>query len=121
MPPLPKIPGKTQQLYSHLDARHFTYGQFVDRVVKSWSQDKQITPSLLFNAFDEVAFHAFPGLEVYWERFAEVCAKNIHLVGSGPALFALVGDEAKTENVCSLLRQQGLEAYAVSTIIPQMV
>ena len=121
MPPLPKMTGKTKRLYSRLNARHFTGGKFVDKAVKCWAQDKQIAHSLFFNVFDRVAFDAFPGLEDYWRRFEEAGAKNIHLVGSGPALFAPVDDEAKAEKVCSLLTRQGLEAYAVSTLIPHMV
>jgi 4-diphosphocytidyl-2-C-methyl-D-erythritol kinase len=121
MPPLPKIPGKTQRLYSRLYARHFTDGQFVDKAVKLWSRDKQIPPSLLFNTFDKVAFDAFLGLEDYWRRFEEAGGADIHLVGSGPALFAPINTEAEAEKICGLLCQQGLEAYAVSTIIPQMV
>jgi 4-diphosphocytidyl-2C-methyl-D-erythritol kinase len=104
-----------------LDARHFTDGQFVEKAAKCWSQDKQVTPSLFFNVFDEVAFDAFPGLEDYWRRFEEAGGADIHLVGSGPALFAPVDGDAEAKKVCSLLSQQGLEAYAVSTIIPQMV
>src|SRR4030043_2403679 len=114
MPPLPKIPGKTQQLYSRLNARHFTGGQFVYRAFRMWSQDRQIAPSLLFNVFDKVAFAAFPGLEDYWRRFAEVGARDIHLVGSGPALFAPVDGEAEAEELNRRLRQQGLEACYVS-------
>jgi 4-diphosphocytidyl-2-C-methyl-D-erythritol kinase len=121
IPPLPKIPNKTQQLYSRLEARHFTNGHLVDKAVKSWSKDKQIASSLFFNVFDDVAFDAFPGLSTYWERFAEVGAKDIHLAGSGSALFAPVDAEAEAEKIRSLLSWQGLEAHAVSTIILQMV
>lgn len=121
MPPLPKIPNKTRQLYSRLDARHFTDGQFVDKAVRSWSKDKQVAPGLFFNIFDKVAFDAFPGLEDYWRRFEEAGAKDIHLVGSGPALFATVDDEAEAEGICGLLCQQGLEAYHVSTVVPHLV
>jgi len=116
IPPLPKISHKTQQLYSRLDTRHFTNGQLVDRVVKSWSKDMQIAPSLFFNVFDGVAFDAFPGLKTYWERFAEAGAKDIHLAGSGPALFAPADSKAKAEEIYRQLREQGLEVYAVSTI-----
>jgi 4-diphosphocytidyl-2C-methyl-D-erythritol kinase len=80
-----------------------------------WSQDTQLAPSFLFNVFDKVALDAFPGLEDYWGRFEEVGAEYIHLAGSGPALFMLVDSEAQAEKMCSLLVQQGLEAYAVST------
>jgi 4-diphosphocytidyl-2-C-methyl-D-erythritol kinase len=121
IPPLPKIPDKTQQLYSRLDVQHFTGGQFVDSAVKIWSKDKQIAPSLFYNVFDKVAFDAFPGLEGYWRRFEEAGANDIHLAGSGPALFAPVDAEAEAEKIRSLLSWQGLEAHAVSTIIPQMV
>ena len=121
IPPLPEIPRKTQQLYSRLNARHFTGGQFFYGVFRTWSQDMRVVPSLLFNVFDRVAFDAFPGLEDYWKRFEEAGAKNIHLVGSGPALFAPAEDESGAEKMCDLLKQQGLEAYAVSTVVPEVV
>jgi 4-diphosphocytidyl-2-C-methyl-D-erythritol kinase len=116
IPPLPKISNKTQQLYSRLDDRHFTDGQFVDRAVKGWSKDKQIASNLFFNVFDRVAFDSFPGLEDYWRCFEEAGAKDIHLAGSGPALFAPADSKAKAEEMHRRLCQQGLEACAVSTI-----
>jgi 4-diphosphocytidyl-2-C-methyl-D-erythritol kinase len=121
LPPLPKTPCKTQQLYSRLDARHFTAGQFVYRAFKMWSQDRQLAPSLLFNVFDKVALGAFPGLEDYWRRFRETGAEDIHLAGSGPALFAPMDSGTQAEKICSLLSRQGLEAYSVSTVVPQAV
>src|SRR4030043_481880 len=113
IPPLPKIPDKTQQLYSRLYARHFTDGQFVEKAAKFWSQDKQVTPSLLFNAFDKVAFDAFLGLEDYWRRFEEAGGADIHLVGSGPALFAAVDSESGAKEIQRRLRKQKLESSAV--------
>jgi 4-diphosphocytidyl-2-C-methyl-D-erythritol kinase len=121
MPPLPKMPGKTQQLYSRLNARHFTGGQFVYRAFRAWSQDRQIAPPLLFNVFDKVAFDAFPGLEDYRKSFEEIGAKDVHLVGSGPALFAPADDEFEAEKICSQFCQQGLEAYSVSTVVPPVL
>lgn len=117
IPPLPKISNKTQQLYSRLDDRHFTDGQLVDRAVKIWSKDKQIASNLFFNVFDKVAFDAFPGLKAYWERFTEAGAQNIHLAGSGPALFAAVDNEKAARQICRRLRRQKLEVYIVSTIV----
>jgi 4-diphosphocytidyl-2-C-methyl-D-erythritol kinase len=118
IPPLPKMTNKTQQLYSRLDNRHFTDGHLADRAVKSWTQDKQIASSLLFNVFDKVAFDAFPGLKAYWDRFAEAGAEDIHLAGSGPAMFAPADGKTKAEKMCRQLRRQGLEAYSVSSIVP---
>ncbi|TRZ94021.1 MAG: 4-(cytidine 5'-diphospho)-2-C-methyl-D-erythritol kinase [Dehalococcoidia bacterium] len=121
LPPLPQIPHKTQQLYSRLDKQHFTGGQFVGKAIEAWLQNRRISPSLLFNVFDSIAFDAFPGLEDYWERFKEAGAPAIHLAGSGPALFAPADNEAAAEELHRCLCQQGLEAYIVSTILPQMV
>ena len=121
LPPMPRIPRKTQQLYSRLDARHFTEGQFVGKASRIWSQDRQLSPSLLFNVFDKVAFDAFPGLEGYWRRFEEAGGTDIHLVGSGPALFSTVDGEAEAEEMYRRLYQQGLEAYCVSTILNQEI
>ena len=119
-PSMPGMPGKTRQLYSRLDARYFTEGHFVDKASRTWSQDRQLSSSLLFNVFDKVAFDAFPGLEGYWRRFEEAGGTDIHLVGSGPALFAPVDSEAKAVEVYQRLCQQGLEAYLVSTVVPQV-
>ena len=120
LPPLPKMPHKTQQLYSWLHDQHSTDGGFTARAVETWSQNRQVDRSLLFNVFDEVAFDAFPGLEGYWRRFEEAGAAHIHLAGSGPALFAPVGDESEAERLCRLLGQQGLEACSVSTVMPEV-
>lgn len=117
IPHLAKATNKTQQLYSRLEPRYFTDGQFVSSAVKGLSQSKQIDASLLFNVFEEVAFGAFAGLEAYWRCFEQAGATNIHLVGSGPALFAPVDGEAESEEVRSLLSQRWLEAYAVSTLV----
>ena len=121
LPPLPQMPHKTQQLYARLDDQHFTEGQFVGKALEAWSQNRQISPFLLFNVFDNIAFDAFPGLEDYWRRFEEAGASDIHLVGSGPALFAPVDNETRAEELHQRLCQQGLEAYSVSTIMPQAV
>ncbi|MBL7209490.1 MAG: 4-(cytidine 5'-diphospho)-2-C-methyl-D-erythritol kinase [Dehalococcoidia bacterium] len=120
LPPLPEMPGKTQQLYGRLDDRRFTQGQFTGKAVQAWSRDRQVSPSLLFNVFDQVAFDAFAGLEEYWKRFEEAGGVGIHLAGSGPALFAPVDSEAGAEELHGRLRQQGLEAYSVSTVVPKV-
>ena len=75
------------------------------------SKDKRVTPSLFYNVFDKVAFDAFPGLKAYWKCFAEAGAKDIHLAGSGPALFTLVKDRSQAEELYLRFRQQKMESY----------
>lgn len=120
LPPLTKPPRKTHQLYSRLDARHFTGGELAARAAEACSQGKPVSASMLFNAFDEVAFDAFPGLEEFWKRLQQAGALDIHLAGSGPALFAPVDGEAEAEELHGRLCQQGLEAYSVSSVVPKV-
>ena len=116
VPPLPKMRSKTKQLYSLLATQHYTKGLFVDEAVEALSRLGQVSPSLLFNVFDSIAFDAFHGLEDWWRRFQEAGAKVIHLAGSGQAMFAPVESQARAEKLCDRLRGQGLEAYAVSNV-----
>lgn len=115
IPPVTRIPDKTRQLYARLSSEHFTYGHLVDGAMKSLPKTKYIDSGFFFNVFDTVAFDAFPGLEDYWKRFEEAGAKDFHLAGSGPALFAPVDDKARAEKICRQLRRQKLEAYLVSS------
>ena len=120
IPSLPKIARKTQQLYSSLGDQLFTKGQFSNKAIETWSQNRQLSPSLLFNVFDSIAFDVFSGISDYWRKFEEAGATNVHLAGSGPSLFSPVSSKAEAEELGLLLSQHGLEAYPVSTIITQI-
>ena len=133
MPPVPRMPGKTQRLYASLKPEHYTQGEVTDRFValltggslKGRSPFKTSTsPSPLregrlisdvFNVFDEVALDSFAGLAEYRERFLKAGAISVHLAGSGPALFTLLEGKAQAEGVCRRLQQQGLESYLTDT------
>jgi len=115
-PPVNIPPSKTKSLYSFLNQSHFTRGQFTKSLVELLYKGREVPPSSLFNAFEKVAFTAFPGLEQYWQRFSALGADNIHLAGSGPALFTLVKDKAQGEKLYHALKREGLEAYLVRTI-----
>jgi len=116
MPPVPRMPGKTERLYANLKASHYTGGQTTDRLVARLTRGREVIPSLLFNVFDDVARDSFAGLEEYWERFLKAGAKEVHLAGSGPALFTLMKDKAQAEDLYIRLQQQGLESYLAETL-----
>ena len=111
IPPLPKIPGKTSLLYSKLNNRYFTEGQFVRAALPSLMRGKTIEPSLMFNAFEKLAFDVFPKLNEYKEEFEEAGATSVHLAGSGPALFASAYKEEEANQLCLRLQKRGLECY----------
>lgn len=114
-PTLPQMPDKTKQAYSRLKSQHFTQGQLTSKALETWQQKREISHSLLFNVFDTVAFDIFPELKVYWTSLEQAGATDVHLAGSGPALFAPVADESTGKELWQRLRHQGFTAYVVST------
>lgn len=121
VPSLPIPKQKTRELYSRLESSYYTDGSYVRKALEILSQGELIPPSSLFNVFDAIAFSTFPGLEGYWRRFEEVGAENIHLAGSGPALFALTTSKDRANEWHRQLREQELETYCVSTLEAQVV
>ncbi len=116
MPPVPRMPGKTEQLYASLKASHYTGGQITDRLVTLLNGDREVTSANLFNVFAEVALDNFAGLDKYRENFLKAGAQEAHLAGSGPALFTLVRDKNWAERIYQNLQKQGLESYLSDTL-----
>ena len=111
IPPVPRLQGKTKQLYDSLKTNHYTDGQITRRLVEELKAGKQFTPSLLFNTFENVAFTRFSGLGVARQHFIKISATDVHLAGSGPALFTLVKDKTRAEELYTLLQKQRMEPY----------
>ncbi len=116
MPPVPRLPGKTKQLYDSLKANHYTDGRITERLVVELREGREFTPSLLFNTFENVAFTRFSGLSIYREHIVKLGVIDAHLAGSGPALFTLVKDRTQAEELYIRLQQQGLESYLTDTL-----
>ena len=116
IPPLEAVPEKTKSAYSRLKKKNFTEGQYMSKVMQSWSIDYHISPEKLFNVFDEIAFEAFPELDKYWRNFEEAGAGNIHLAGSGPSLFAPFNDQIHAEETSRRLTDAGLRSLVVSAL-----
>jgi len=135
IPPVPRIPGKTEQLYASLKPNHYTPGEITDRLaalltersLKGRSPFKPNTsPSPLkererllgniFNVFESVASDMFDRLGEYREQFLKAGADCVHLAGSGPALFTLIKDKVQANKIHESLQRQGLEAYLVETL-----
>jgi len=116
IPPIPSVPEKTKQLYDSLKANHYTDGQITQRMVIELREGGNFSPSLLFNTFENIAFDYFKGLDIVKSHMLKMGAPDVHLAGSGPALFTLVkyGDQA--EGLFLQLRQQRLESYLTETI-----
>jgi len=116
IPPVPKLPGKTGQLYASLKASHYTGGQITDRLITLLNRGREVTSASLFNVFDAIVLDNFAGLGKYREQFLEAGAQEIHLAGSGPALFTLVRDKNRAERIHQNLQKKGLESYLSDTL-----
>ena len=116
IPPVPRLPGKTKQLYESLGANHYTDGQITQGLVEELKARREFSSSLLFNTFENVALARFSGLGVSRSHFVKMGAAGVHLAGSGPALFTLVKDKARAEELYSLLQKQRMEPYLVETL-----
>jgi 4-diphosphocytidyl-2-C-methyl-D-erythritol kinase len=114
VPPFPRLPQKTRQLYASLKPSHHTDGQITERLVKALNEGG-VKPSMLFNTFENVAFDLFPKLKLYHDHFVKLGAYNVHLAGSGPALFTLMDDKMQAKNLYARCELQGLESYLAET------
>ena len=92
VPPLPKISGKTKQMYGKLNAAHYTEGRFIQQALSYLKQGKMIGHSLMFNVFEMVAFDLFPGLDKYRKTLEEAGAPGVYLAGSGQCLFTFFSE-----------------------------
>jgi len=114
VPDVPRLPEKTRQLYASLKAGHFTDGRITERAVAEIKAGR--APTGLFNTFENVAFTRFSELKVYRDHITKLGADNVHLAGSGPALFTLLKDKDRAEDLSTRCRQQNMETYLVETL-----
>ena len=110
---------KTTALYSLLTPANHTRGFLTRKLEARIRGGGDVPPQFLFNAFDDIAFDAFPGLEECWNTFAELGAREIHLSGSGPSIYALMPRREVGVAVQLLLRHRhGMNAYLVKAVQP---
>lgn len=118
VPPVPRILRKTEQLYASLKDTHYTNGLITQKLVEQIRESSEFTLSLLFNAFENIAFTRLSQISVYREHMVKFGATNVHLAGSGPTLFTLVKDKAQAEKLYIHLQRQEMRPYLTETLTP---
>jgi len=116
LPPIARTLGKTGRLYASISDEHYTSGESTMRMAEQLAVNGELAATTVFNVFDRVAPDCFEGLGIYWERFLASGAPQVHLAGSGPALFTLTRDKAQAERIYRSLRQQKLDSYLAHTL-----
>ncbi len=120
VPRVAGLPGKTARLYAALDSTHYTGGRGTDTLASCLEENRPIGPDMLFNTFENVAFDVFPGLGQSRDRLAKLGADNIHLAGSGPALFSMLADRERARDLHRRCRDEDLEAYLAEPMSRRM-
>jgi len=116
LPDVPREPGKTAAMYRRLKPSHYTDGKITEKLVRALREGRRISPSRLFNTFENVAFAPRAKPRVYAEHLVKLGAPRVHLAGSGPALFTLLNDKKRAEDLHARCRDQGMETYLVRTL-----
>ena len=110
------VPNKTASLYGRLSPVNFTRGALTRRLAARIRGGGDLPPQFLFNVFDDVAFDAFPGLRNCWNAMHAMGAREVHLAGSGPSLFAPVSSrEVGAALQLLLTHRHGVGAHLVKT------
>jgi len=115
IPSVPRMPGKTGRLYSSIKANHYTDGSITRKMVEKIERGTGFSTNLLFNTFENVAFVRYSELNKYRSHIKKTGARNIHLAGSGPALYMVIYDRSEANDLFQRLKQQNMECYLVKT------
>jgi 4-diphosphocytidyl-2-C-methyl-D-erythritol kinase len=114
------LPDKTASVYAGISPYHYTGGLLTRKLEARIRGGGDVPPQFLFNTFDSVAPEAFPGLDGYWQAFYSLGAREIHVAGSGPSLFAPVSRREQGTAVALMLRHKyGWDARLVPTWRPE--
>lgn len=116
VPAVPRLPGKTGRLYASLEPAHFTDGRITEEFCEKLKESKELSPSLLFNTFENIAFARASELNIYREHILKCGAPDVHLAGSGPTMFSMLKDKARADDLYVRLKQQGMETYLANTL-----
>ena len=111
------LPQKTATMFSKVGPMSYTNGGLTRKLAARLSSKGDTPPQFLFNAFDDVAKETLPDLLTYWDTFHELGAREIHLCGAGPSLYAPVSTKHHATAIQLLLQHRhGWEAHLVSMI-----
>ena len=107
---------KTGTLYNSLQPRVFTDGRHTGNAVESLHGSGCVPDVLLFNVFETVMNDCFPGIEREAERLRAVSGSEVHLAGSGPALFVRFETVEQATFAAATLQQERARVYVVESI-----
>jgi 4-diphosphocytidyl-2-C-methyl-D-erythritol kinase len=115
IPNVPRVPGKTKRAYDMLKPYHYTDGKITEKLVADLKSGKGFPTSALFNTFENAVFTRGTELTTYRDHIRKIGVPDVHLAGTGPALFTLLQEKSQAENLLVRLKNQGMESYLTET------
>ena len=88
--PMSSRSDKTAFMYRSITEENFTRGGLTRKLEARLRNGGEIPPQLLFNAFDTVARVVEPDVDRCWSDMYSAGAREIHVSGSGPAVYAAI-------------------------------
>ena len=105
---------KTAQMFGMLSEATHTTGSLTRKLVARMLDGGDCHPSFMFNVFQQVAPHAFPGWQAAYEGFTQLGASDIVLTGAGPSMFAIApSKELATAWALLVKTRMGCDAFSV--------
>ena len=105
---------KTARMFGMLTTAAHTTGSLTRKLAARMIEKGDCHPAFMFNVFQQVAAHAFPGWQDVYDGFAGLGASDIVLTGAGPSMFAVApSKEVATAWALLTKARMGCEAFAV--------
>ena len=106
---------KTARMFGMLTSAAHTTGSLTRKLAARMVEKGDCHPAFMFNVFQQVAPHAFPGWQNIHDGFAGLGASDIVLTGAGPSMFAVAPTkEIATAWALLAKSRMGCGAFAVS-------
>ena len=104
---------KTKKLYSSLTSMDMSEGIVTHRLIAALVAGHFPDSSLLYNAFERVAYEVFEGLERVRQKVTHAAQRDVHLSGSGPTLYVLYpgSQERSASRLYDALVLEGMRVY----------
>ena len=108
---------KTARMFGTLTSAAHTTGSLTRKLAARMIEKSDCHPAFMFNVFQQVAPHAFPGWQSIHNGFAGLGASDIVLTGAGPSMFAVApSKEVATAWALLSKARMGCEAFAVGLV-----
>ena len=116
IPPVPQRAAKTAFRYASVHPHDFTDGHRTQRLAHRIARNAPPPSADWINAFEAVVERSEPELIAHYAKYHAAGAPRLHLCGSGPAVFMLVLDGAKLQDLRRDFRTQGANVLEAHTL-----